>query len=74
MMSSVSGCCGYCSNKTDNEKQLPLVCSVCDKSFHVDCICGNRPPVLYGDQLFHFCCSHCSSTGCDTWSRLSLTW
>ena len=67
--------CGYCAIDTDADtKYLPLQCRVCDKVFHLDCLQCERPPALYGDQLFDFCCSFCNPNGSDQWARLTLNW
>ena len=68
------GYCGLCIDQSDHAHNLPLVCSDCDKSFHVECIEGEHPLALLGDQLFRFSCSRCSLTGRDVWSRPFLNW
>ena len=67
--------CGYCTHSTGEDGFLPLVCRLCERSFHLNCLnCERRPTALRGDQLFELCCSSCSGTGKDTWRRLNLNW
>ena len=66
--------CCYCDGVLDHTHHLPLVCCECDKFFHVDCLSGDKPAVVLGDQLFTFFCSNCSPTGRDAWNRLYLNW
>ncbi|XP_003383135.2 PREDICTED: cysteine-rich protein 2-binding protein-like [Amphimedon queenslandica] len=68
--------CGYCTQPfEDSSPWLPLLCRLCERYFHLDCLGSKRKPTaLRGDQLFQFCCSFCSETRTETWSRLSLNW
>ncbi len=66
--------CGYCDGALDHTHHLPLICCECNKSFHVDCLSGDKPSVVLGDQLFTFFCLNCSPTGRDAWNRLYLNW
>ncbi len=67
--------CGYCGDCVNHAHNiLPLICSDCNKCFHVYCLSCEKPPSLLGDQLFRFYCSNCSTTGRDVWERPFLSW
>lgn len=70
------GECGYCGKAilADKNKVLPLECQKCSELYHVNCLKGEKPPVLLGDQLWVFRCAFCSSLGQETCTRPNLQW
>lgn len=75
MQTAVMGECGYCGKTIElNNKVLPLECKKCKGLYHVNCLRGDKPPVLLGDQLWVFTCAFCDPLGRESCVRPNLQW
>lgn len=72
---SSSECCKNCGYLCDPYKKPALLCIVCSKKIHIDCLKRGSVPVSFvGDVFFDLSCGHCSPFGDETVTRNRMPW